>query len=74
MPFNSSLRYFGSRRNGGACPPALNATWIPVGLLGLPNWRLGRTHSLRMCAQALSQELKNSSCGTVAKVLAVIFG
>ena len=33
MPLNSLCRDFVTRWNGGACPPAWNGPWLPMGVL-----------------------------------------
>ena len=53
LPRCSSPRWI-----GGACPPAQNGPWLPIGVLGLPNWVLGCTHGLRASAWALGAGIK----------------
>ena len=38
------------RCNGGLRRPARNGPGLPMGVLGFPNWILGRTHGLRSSA------------------------
>ena len=62
---NSPCRGFVTRWNGGACPPAWNGTWLPIGVLWGAN--LGSL-AARMAFGRLRgpwlQELKPSSfCG-----------
>ena len=37
MPLNSPCRDFVTRWNGGACPPAWNGPWLPIGVLWVTN-------------------------------------
>ena len=58
MSLNSPCRGFVTRWNGGACPPAWNGPWLPIGVLGLPNWVFGSTHGLRASVWALGAGIK----------------
>ena len=53
LPRCSSPRWI-----GGACPPAQNGPWLPIRVLGLPNWVLGCTHGLWASAWALGAGIK----------------